>query len=286
MTDSLTIRRFDVMTVVVWVAPLIVSAVFIWIVGNILIHGLDHFCWSFLVDAPKRAGREGGVGPILVSTLLILGVCLAAALPIGIGTAILLAELVSNVNRCARLIRLSLDVLAGVPSIVFGIFGNAFFSTFMGMGFSILAGGLTLACMVLPVLIRTSELGFRAVPNSYRLGAAALGLSKSRTILKVVFPVALPGILVGTLLGVGRALAETAALIFTSGFVSRMPSSLLDSGRALSVHIYELSMNVSGADGAAYTSAVVLLALLLIINGVVLCLSSFWKRLAGLSVST
>jgi phosphate transport system permease protein len=286
MTDRARRRRLDLAAVAVWIAPIIVSAVFLWIVGSILIHGLDQFSWSFLVDVPKRAGRAGGIGPILVSTFLILFVCLAAALPVAIGTAVLLSEFVSNVNRGARLVRLSLDVLAGVPSIVFGIFGNAFFCQFLGLGFSILAGGLTLACMVLPVLIRTAELGFRAVPNSYRLGAAALGLSKSRAIVKVLLPIAVPGILVGTLLGIGRALAETAALIFTSGFVSRMPSSLFDSGRSLSIHIYELSMNVSGADSAAYRSAFVLIALLLMINGVVICLSSFWKRLAGLSVST
>jgi phosphate transport system permease protein len=286
MTNRASCRHSHLVAIAVSVAPIIVSAVFLWIVGSILIRGFDQFSWSFLVDIPKRAGRAGGIGPILVSTFLILSVCLAAALPVAIGTAMLLSEFVSNVNRGARLIRLTLDVLAGVPSIVFGIFGNAFFCKFLGLGFSILAGGLTLACMVLPVLIRTAELGFRAVPNSYRLGAAALGFSKSRAILKVLLPIAVPGILVGTLLGIGRALAETAALIFTSGFVSRMPTSLFDSGRSLSIHIYELSMNVSGGDGAAYRSAFVLIALLLMINGVVICLSSFWKRIAGLSVST
>jgi phosphate transport system permease protein len=278
-------RRFDWHTPVVWAAPIAVSAAFVWIVGSILIHGLDQLSWSFLVDPPLRSGRQGGVGPILVSTVLILCVCLAASLPFAIGTAVLLSEFVSGLHRGARMVRLSLDVLAGVPSIIFGIFGNAFFCKFLGFGFSILAGGLTLACMILPVLIRTTEQSFRAVPNSYRLGAAALGFSKTRTIFKILLPVALPGIIVGTLLGIGRALAETAALIFTSGYVTRMPSSLLDSGRALSIHIFDLSMNISGADAAAYRTAVVLLLLLLLINGVVICMTSFWKRLVGLSIS-
>src|SRR5690242_11523504 len=193
-------RRFDWHTLVIWAAPAAVSAAFIWIVGSILIHGVDQLSWSFLVDPPLRSGRQGGIGPILVSTILILCVCLAASLPFAIGTAVLLSEFVSGLHRGARLVRLSLDVLAGVPSIVFGIFGNAFFCQFLGLGYSILAGGLTLACMVLPVLIRTTEQSFRAVPNAYRLGAAALGFSKTRAIFKVLLPVALPGILVGTLL--------------------------------------------------------------------------------------
>ncbi len=267
----------------VWAAPAVVFLAFVWIVGSVLAHGLDQISWSFLIEAPRRSGRAGGIGPILVSTLLILGVCIAVALPVAIGTAVLLAEFVSTRHRGARLVRLSLDVLAGIPSIVFGIFGNAFFCNFLNLGFSILSGGLTLACMVLPVLIRTSEESFRSVPLSYRLGAFALGLSKTRTIFKLLLPIALPGVLVGTLLGIGRALAETAALVFTSGYVDRMPSSLLDSGRSLSIHIFDLSMNIPGADNAAYRSAVVLLAVLLIINGVVICVTSLWKRVVGLT---
>jgi phosphate transport system permease protein len=287
MSDSISRRwRFGWDVALVWGAPLVVSLAFVWIIGSILVHGLDQMSWSFLTEAPRRSGRAGGIGPILVSTVLILSVCIAVALPIAVGTAILLAEFVSGKHRGARAVRLSLDVLAGVPSIVFGIFGNAFFCYFLHLGFSILSGGLTLACMVLPVLIRTSEQSFRGVPTSYRLGAFALGFSKARTIAKLLLPIALPGVLVGTLLGIGRALAETAALVFTSGYVDRMPSSLMDSGRSLSIHIFDLSMNISGADAAAYRSAVVLLALLLLINGVVICATSVWKRLAGLSPAT
>ena len=286
MNDASTRPRLGWHLALVWGAPLIVSLAFIWIIGSVLVHGIDQLSWSFLTDAPKRSGRQGGIGPILVSTVLILGVCIAVALPIAVGTAILLAEFVSGKHRGARSVRLSLDVLAGIPSIVFGIFGNAFFCVFLGLGFSILSGGLTLACMVLPVLIRTSEQSLRSVPVSYRMGAFALGFSKTRTIFKLLLPIALPGVLVGTLLGIGRALAETAALVFTSGYVDRMPSSLMDSGRSLSIHIFDLSMNISGGDAAAYRSAVVLLALLLAINGVVICSTTVWKRLAGLSPAT
>lgn len=263
--------------VLVWGAAALVTATFCWLLGNILWHGLSHVSWTFLTAPPENAGRRGGIGPILVSTTLILGVCLTVSLPIGVGTAILLAEFTSDHSLFGRLTRRSLDVLAGVPSIIFGLFGNAFFCKTLGLGFSILSGGLTLACMVLPILIRSTEEGVRAVPSIYRLSAAALGLSRTTTLFHLVLPAAVPGLLVGLVLGVGRALAETAALIFTSGYVDRMPESLLDSGRALSIHIFDLSMNVSGGDANAYASALVLVILLLAING-----TASWLAIYGL----
>ncbi|MBS0149311.1 MAG: phosphate ABC transporter permease PstA [Nitrospira sp.] len=259
----------------VWGTAGFVTATFCWLLGDILWHGLSHISWTFLTAPPENAGRRGGIGPILVSTALILGVCLAVSLPIGIGTAVLLAEFTSNQNLFGRMTRRSLDVLAGVPSIVFGLFGNVFFCKTLGLGFSILSGGLTLACMVLPILIRSTEEGFRAVPASYRLSAAALGLSHTTTLVHLLLPAAIPGLLVGLVLGVGRAIAETAALIFTSGYVDRMPESLLDSGRALSIHIFDLSMNVSGGDANAYASALVLVVLLLLINGTASWLATY-----------
>jgi phosphate transport system permease protein len=207
---------------------------------------------------------------------LILMVCLAVSLPIGLGTAILLAEFTPSHGVFGRLVRRSLDVLSGVPSIVFGLFGNAFFCKTLGLGFSILSGGLTLACMVLPILIRSIEEGFRAVPQEYRLGAAALGLSRRATLLHLLLPAAVPGVIVGLVLGIGRAMAETAALIFTSGYVDRMPESLSDSGRSLSIHIFDLSMNVSGGDGNAYATALVLVTLLLLINFTASWLAERW----------
>lgn len=261
----------------VWGAAGVVTATFCWLLGDILWHGLSHISWTFLTASPENAGRRGGIGPILVSTFLILGVCLAVSLPIGVGTAVLLAEFTSDQGLFGRMTRRSLDVLVGVPSIVFGLFGNAFFCKTLGLGFSILSGGLTLACMVLPILIRSTEEGFRAVPANYRLSAAALGLSRTTTLIHLLLPAAVPGLIVGLVLGVGRAIAETAALIFTSGYVDRMPESLLDSGRALSIHIFDLSMNVSGGDANAYGSALVLVVLLLLING-----TASWLATVGL----
>ena len=145
-----------------------------------------------------------------------------------------------------------------MPSIVFGLFGNAFFCVALGLGFSILSGGLTLACMILPLMIRATEEGLRAVPQELRLGAAALGLGPAAVFWRLLLPVALPGLAVGLVLGMGRALAETAALLFTSGYVDRMPTSLLDSGRALSIHVYDLAMNVAGGEPRAYATALIL----------------------------
>jgi phosphate transport system permease protein len=253
--------------VLVWCVALAVTAVFLWLLVDVVRLGAGQVSWAFLTSPPRNAGRAGGIGPILVSTALILAVCLAVSVPIGLGTAALLAEFTPAGGLFGRLVRRSLDVLAGVPSIVFGLFGNAFFSQVLGMGFSILSGGLTLACMVLPILIRATEEGFRAVPAEYRLGAAALGLSRTTTLLHLLLPAAVPGLLVGLVLGIGRAIAETAALIFTSGYVDRMPESLLDSGRSLSIHIFDLSMNVPGGDANASASALVLVVLLLAING-------------------
>ncbi|WP_107668326.1 phosphate ABC transporter permease PstA [Cyanothece sp. BG0011] len=268
--------QINLPSLVVWAIALLITGAFGWILGDILWHGIGQLSWEFLTTEPRNAGREGGIAPILVSTALILGVCLVVALPLGVGTAMFLAEFTQTENRFGRLVGRSLDILAGVPSIVFGLFGNAFFAIQLGLGFSILSGGLTLACMVLPILIRSTEAGFRAVPTDYRLGAAALGLSRTTTLWKLLLPAATPGLMVGLVLGIGRAIAETAALIFTSGYVDRMPGSLLDSGRSLSIHIFDLSMNVPGGDGNAYASALVLLILLLLINGTATWIAQFW----------
>jgi phosphate transport system permease protein len=260
-------------TGLVWGAALLVTAAFLWLIGDLLWQGLGHVSWDFLVSAPENAGRDGGIAPILVSTLLILAVALAAAVPLGLGAAIWLAEYTRSDSALGRTVRLCLDVLAGVPSIVFGLFGNAFFSIYLGMGFSILSGGLTLACMILPIFIRTCEAGLSAVSDDWRRSAAALGMTRATALWHVLLPAAAPAIVAGLLLGIGRATAETAALIFTSGYVDRMPGSLFDSGRALSIHIYDLSMNVTGGDDAAYASALVLIALIAGINAVVIFLS-------------
>jgi phosphate transport system permease protein len=278
MDKKLHIKHDLIPAITVWTAAGLVCGMFLWLIIDLMEHGIPSLSWDFLTSLPSDAGRQGGISPVLLSTGLILLVCMAVALPIGLGAATFLAEFTSEKQPFAFFIRRSLDVLAGVPSIVFGLFGNVFFSNLLGMGFSILSGGLTLSCMVLPILIRTAEEGFRSLPDDYQLSAAALGLSKTSTLVHLLIPAALPSLVVGFILGLGRALAETAALIFTSGYVDRMPESLLDSGRSLSIHIYDLSMNVPGGDQAASATALVLVGVLVIMNSLSSWASHLWIR--------
>lgn len=271
-------RQFSdhLLGVLVWLSAFMIAGFFLWLLADMVCQGLERLSWDFLTTEPERSGRRGGIAPILVSTLAVLAITLAVAVPLGLATAIWLSEYTRVNSRSAVAIRFSLDVLAGVPSIVYGLFGSAFFCVWLGLGYSLLAGGLTLACMVLPILIRTSEAGLAAVPDDWRQGAAALGLTRWAALRFLLLPAAAPALTAGLMLGIGRALAETAVLLFTSGYVDRMPESWLDSGRVLAVHIFDLSMNVTGGDQAAYGSALVLLALLLIVNGVAIALSDRW----------
>jgi len=216
VTPSQKIVYADILlSLLVWAVAICVTAVFVWISVDIVWHGAGQLDWEFLTTEPENAGREGGIASILVSTGLLLSVCLGVAVPLGLGTAILLAEFTVLNNWFGRLVRRSLDMLASVPSIVFGLFGNAFFCVTLGLGFSILSGGLTLACMVLPILIRSIEEGLRSVPHEYRLGAASLGLSRTATLVNLLLPAAVPSLVAGLILGIGRAMAETAALMYT-----------------------------------------------------------------------
>ena len=258
-------------------AALALTLVFLAMLADLVQGGGGRLTPAFLVQPVRDAGRAGGILPVLVSTMLVLLVCLGVALPLGLGAALYLSEVAPRRSPGARALRFSLDVLAGVPSIVFGLFGAAFFCGFLGLGFSLLAGGLTLACMVLPLLIRTSEEALRAVPTELREAAAALGLSRATTWRRLVLPAAAPGLVVAVLLSIGRALSETAALLFTSGYVPRMPGSLMDSGRVLSIHVYDLSMNVPGGEAGAKATALVLLAALVCLNRSAHLLAVRWR---------
>lgn len=247
-------------------ASLLIAAGFLWMLADLLRQGVPELSVEFLTGPVRDAGRAGGIGPLWVSTLMILGVCLAAAVPIGLGTAVLLSEYTTPDNRFGRWVTASLDLLAGVPSILFGLFGNAFFSIGLGLGFSILSGGLTLACMVLPLFIRSALAALRSVPDTWRLAGAALALPRSRLLMRVILPAAAPGLAAGLVLSMGRALAETAALMFTSGYVARMPRSVFDSGRSLSIHIHDLAMNVPNGVPRAHATALVLILLVVGVN--------------------
>jgi phosphate transport system permease protein len=249
-----------------WLAAMVLVALAAWLLGDVLVRGWHVVSWEFLTAEPRDFDRAGGIGPIIVSTALLLAICVAVTVPLGLGTAVWLAEFTSAGDPFALLVRRGLQILSGVPSIVFGLFGYVLFGHWLGLGYSLLAGGLTLACMALPLFAHAAEEGLRGVPAAQRMAAAALGFSRLSTLGRIVLPQATPGIAAALALSIGRALAETAALLFTSGMGSRLPESLLDSGRALSVHIYSLAMNTPGGDERAYGAALVLVILVVAIN--------------------
>lgn len=258
--------------IILWALALGLAAVFCWLIGDLCWRGWQSLSWAFISTAPADAGRSGGIFPIIISTVLILSVTLLAVVPLGICSAVFLSFTATKFQRLSGSVRMMLDLLAGMPSIIFGLFGMVFFGKICGLESSILNGGLTLACMVLPLFVRLSEAAFSSVPLTLTRGASALGLSQWTTLWRVQLPCALPGLLTALLLSLARALAETAALLFTSGYVSSMPTSLLDSGRALSVHIYDLAMNVPGGNAHAAATALVLVMILLVMNSFVTAL--------------
>jgi phosphate transport system permease protein len=211
--------------------------------------------------------------PSIFNTLIITLLSLLIAAPLGIFTAVYLVEYAKRGNKVVETIRLATETLAGIPSIVYGLFGLIFFVTTTGWGYSLLAGACTLGIMILPLVIRTTEEALKAVPDTYREASFGLGAGKLRTVFKIVFPAALPGVLAGVILAIGRVVGETAALIYTAGTVAQMPSSLLDSGRTLAIHMYALSSEGLHTN-EAYATAVVLLVMVLAINS----LSAFVAR--------
>lgn len=270
--------RDFVWTFVMYGLTLTTIAMLLWPLLTVFGNGVQVLSWDFLLASPEDAGRSGGIAPILVSTLAIVLVSLAAALPLGFGVAVMLTEGFNPTGWPATVLRCSLDILAGIPSVVFGLFGLSLFCRQLGLGYSILAGGLTLACMILPTLARSLAFSLESAGIAHRAGGAALGLSKQSVLWHVMVPVALPGICAGVVLALTRALAETAVLLFTSGYSDRMPESLLDSGRSVSVHIYDLSTNVPGGTPNAYGSALALLLLLAMLSFTVHALTRWMQR--------
>ena len=203
--------------------------------------------------------------PALINTILMTLLSLTVAIPLGIGAAIFLVEYAGRGNRFVEIIRLTAETLTGVPSIVYGLFGLLFFVTALGWRISLLSGALTLAIMILPLILRTTEEALKAVPDSYREGSFSLGAGRLHTVFKILLPAAMPGILAGIILSIGRIFGESAALIYTAGTVARIPESLFDSTRTLSVHMYVLASEGLYIE-KAYATAVVLLIIVCAIN--------------------
>lgn len=248
----------------IWAAALFVMMILLFIIIYILIKGLPIINWNFLVDIPRDMGRSGGVASTIVGTLLVTTVAVIIATPFGIGTAFYLAEYTRE-NFITRLIRFSAESLAGIPSIVYGLFGFIFFVINLNLGWSILSGGLTLAFMILPTIIRTSEEAIRAVPDTYREVSFSLSATKWQTISKVIFPSAIRGIANGIMLSIGRCIAETAAVVLTAGSALRMPSSLFSPVRTMAVHFYILAREGISMENA-YGTAALLIILIFLIN--------------------
>lgn len=248
----------------VMLAAFFTFAALIFIICYILIRGVPHltpslFAWEYNTENVSML-------PSIVNTVVMTVISPALAIPLGLFTAIFLVEYSGkNNSKIVRVIRLTTETLSGIPSIIYGLFGMLFFVTYLKWGYSILAGALTMSIMILPLIMRTSEEALLAVPDAFREASFGLGAGKLRTIFKIVLPAAMPGISAGVILGIGRIVGETAALMYTAGTVADIPSSLMSSGRTLALHMYALSSE-GLYENQAYATAVVLLVLVLMIN--------------------
>ena len=251
-------------------AALINAAALLTVVYFMTINGWKAITWDFLTKAPMDSMTKGGIFPCIVGTLCLAAGSIAIAFPVGVISAVYLNEYAAQ-GRIMRIIRLGINNLAGVPSVVFGLFGLAFFVIYLNMGVSILAGALTLAAMSLPVIIGSTEEALKAVPDTYREASLGLGATKLQTIVKVVLPAAMPGILTGGILGVSRAAGETAPIMFTAAvfFSPQMPTSIFDEIMALPYHIYVLATagtEIEATRPLQYGTALVLIGLVLGMN--------------------
>ncbi|WP_334305890.1 phosphate ABC transporter permease PstA [Caminicella sporogenes] len=247
---------------VMWFSAIFTVGILFWIIGYIVINGIGEIDLKFLTTMPS--GEKGGILPMIVSTIYIVLLSILISTPIGVCAAIYLVEYAKQ-GKLVRFIRFATESLAGIPSIIFGLFGMIFFVEILKLGWSLLSGAVTLSIMVLPTIIRTTEEALKSVPNSYREGSLALGTSKLRTIIKVVLPSAISGIITAVILSIGRVVGETAAVYLTAGMTPRIPGSIMESGRTLSVHLYLLAKEGISFK-KAYATATILIIIIMIIN--------------------
>jgi phosphate transport system permease protein len=261
-------NKDNILNAFIWGAAAVTVGFLFWIIWYILSNGLQHVDWNFITDNYTRTGTEHGIFPMIVATIYMVIASIAVAAPLGIMTAIYLTEYAKVGSRLVKVIRFCTESLAGIPSIIFGLFGMTFFVSILGLGFSILSGALTLSILILPVIIRTTEEALMAVPQTYREGSYGLGASKIYTIWRLILPSAMPGILTSVILSIGRVIGESAPVFLTAGMVARIPESLMDSGRTLTVHLYKLTTELFTIDewNQAYGTATVLIVLVLLIN--------------------
>jgi phosphate transport system permease protein len=280
-----------------WASAVFAVAVMLAVTGYVVVRGIPQVNWEFLTTQPQGGlGGEGGISTTIITTIYLVGLTLAIATPLGVGAAVYLAEYAGEVQSADVLLgqlrnlsrteagfaervrvvgkllvrvlvsvaRFGVETLAGVPSIIFGLFGFALFVSALHFGFSLLSAGLAGACLVLPVIIRASEEALFAVPRSYREGSLALGATKWQTTYKVVLPAAAPGIITGIVLSIGRIVSETAIFYVTLGGGIRMPTSIMSQGRSMALHVYYLAMETRAFDKAMSTGAILILTIILV----------------------
>ena len=261
-----------VLKVLIYLSAAITVCLLVGLLGYILVRGVPTISWHFLSSAYSARDKAlQGILPMIINTVYIVVITLLIVTPIGLSSAIYLTQYARQ-GRLVRTIRFTTEVLSGVPSIIFGLFGYTIFCVLLGLGVSILAGCLTMTICILPIIVRTTEESLLAVPESYKEGALALGAGKLRVILGIVLPCAMPGILTAIILGMGRIVGESAALLFTSGMAYDMPNNaighILNSGRTLTLHLYQTASQAVDSDAfdIAFATASVLLILIFILN--------------------
>ncbi|MDP3065625.1 MAG: phosphate ABC transporter permease PstA [Methanobacteriaceae archaeon] len=268
------------MNSIFWASGILTILILVVVIGYVLFKGLPFVSLEFLFSDPIDSGRAGGIFPMIMSSIYVTLIALLLAAPLGVGAAVFLAEYAGE-NRTVKLIRFGAETLSSIPSIVFGLFGLAFFVVYLGLGWSVLSGGLTLALMALPTVLAASEVSVESINKSYSEGSLALGATKWQTIYKVVIPAAIPGITTGIILGMARAIAEAAAVMYTVGAALLIPTSLMDPARPLPLHLYLLATEGISMDNAWATAAVLVILILIITVSTNTLVDRYRKKMMG-----
>jgi phosphate transport system permease protein len=275
--------------VFVWLCGIIALAMVFWIISYVLTQGFQVINLEFLTTRPAGGvSGEGGMSTTIVTTLYLVILTIAIATPLGVGAAIYLVEYAEESSRSSKVVRLlvkaartGVEILAGVPSIIFGLFGFALFVLYLKLGFSLLSASLSGAALILPTIIRTSEEALKTVPQSFREGSLSLGATKWHTIFNVVLPTALPGIVTGIVLSVGRIIAETAIFWVTLGGSYFLPESVMNSGRTMALHVYMLASETRAFDKAMGTASILIITIILLNLGINLLSRRLTARVTG-----
>lgn len=280
MNASTTKKQDTIMKYVFWGLGLLTLLILIVIIGYILINGLPHISWEFLTTSPKDFGAEGGILPMIVSTIYVTFFAVLIATPIGVGSAIYLYEYAGE-GKFVKAIRFCSESLASLPSIIFGLFGLAFFVEFLNLGWCILSASLTLAIMAMPTIMRTAENALEAVPPNYREGSLGIGATRWQTIENVILPAAIPGIITGVILGMARAIEETAAIMYTVGSSTVIPITIFDPARPLPLHLYMLATEGISIPNTFATATVLIVIILAITISTNYLVDRYQKKMMG-----